>query len=656
MRKVISNITLIFLFFSFSLNAQETLRGLQVNPEIQKLYNKLENRTEQNTKEGTAALELPFFDDFAKSVGYPYETLWTDNYVFINQSYAYLPISLGVATFDAIDGTGAMYPNAGTFAFSADTLTSNYINLNYPGNNTIFLSFFYQPGGLGDTPEIKDSLLLEFFSADSAKWYKKWHVVYNANDSALIEKYFLKDDTTTTILKADSLNNLNHRFHQVFIPVNEDQYLTDTFQFRFRNYASLSNSSSTESQASNVDQWNIDYILLDQNRNSNDTIYNDFAFVKPVSSLLNNYTSVPWPHFQRASAYEINDSITTIYRNLYENPTEYEKWIKVTDLIGPTGVFDDTIGAVDPVAYMQVDTLATHIEYNFPISLNEDSALFKVQTYFKNSAESDLRYQWNDTTTHFQKFYNYYAYDDGTAESGYGIIGEGTENAMVAMRFTTYEEDTLRGVQFYFNQVLDNANQYSFKFHVWKESESKPGNIVYTQEGLKPENTDELNQFITYKMDSNVVLNGNFFIGWQKTGTTEMLNVGFDVNKVNNDKLYYNFGGNWIKSQLEGTVMLRPVFGKEINISTDIEQPDPFHQTEYTIYPNPAQDILHINISDPNINQYRVTVFDIYGKIFINKSLHEPYIDLTEFNNGIYFIRLTDNQSVSITKKFIIVR
>lgn len=656
MRKVTLHIIIILLFFSLSLNGQETLRGLQVIPEIQKLYNEKENRTEQKNKQDKAALELPFFDDFAKSVGYPDESLWTNKYTFTNKSYAYLPISVGVVTFDAIDGTGAIYPEAGTFAFAADTLTSTYINLDYPGDNTIFLSFFYQPGGLGDTPEIKDSLLLEFFSADSAKWYKKWHVVYNANDSVLTEKYFLKDDTTTTTIKADSLDNLNHRFQQVFIPVNEDQYLTDTFQFRFRNYASLSAGSSTESQASNVDQWNLDYVLLDQNRNANDTIYNDFAFVEPVSSLLNNYEAIPWPHYQRASAYEINDSVTTVYRNLYENPTEKEKWLKVTDLLGPTGVYDGKIGAVDPISYMQIDTLATNIDYNFPISLDEDSALFEVQTYFKNSSESDLRYKWNDTTTHYQKFYNYYAYDDGTSESGYGIIGEGTENAMVAMRFRTYEEDTLRGVQFYFNQVLGNANQYSFKFHVWQESENLPGNIVYTQEGLKPENADELNKFITYKLDSAIVLNGNFFIGWQKIGTTEMLNVGFDVNKVNNDKLYYNFAGNWIKSQLEGTVMIRPVFGKDINISTNVEQPDPFEQNEYTIYPNPAQDILNINIKDHNTSQYRVTIFDIYGKTYLDRSLDESYIDLSTINNGIYFIRITDNQRVSTTKKFIIVR
>lgn len=656
MRKVTHYITIILLFLSFSLNAQETLRGLQVNPAVQKLHKAVKNKTEQKTKQEKAALELPFFDDFAKSVGYPDESLWTNKYTFTNKSYAYLPISVGVATFDAIDGTGAIYPDAGTFAFPADTLTSTYINLDYPGDNTIFLSFFYQPGGLGDTPEIKDSLLLEFFSADSAKWYKKWHVVYNANDSVLTEKYFLKDDTTNTTIKADSLDNLNHRFQQVFIPVNEDQYLTDTFQFRFRNYASLSVGSSTESQASNVDQWNLDYVLLDQNRSANDTIYNDFAFVEPVSSLLNNYEAIPWPHYQRASAYEINDSVTTVYRNLYGNPTEKEKWLKVTDLLGPTGVYDGKIGAVDPILYMQIDTLSTNIDYNFPISLDEDSALFEVQTYFKNSSESDLRYQWNDTTTRYQKFYNYYAYDDGTSESGYGIIGEGTENAMVAMRFRTYEEDTLRGVQFYFNQVLNNANQYSFKFHVWKESENLPGNIVYTQEGLKPENADELNKFITYKLDSAIVLNGNFFIGWQKIGTTEMLNVGFDVNKVNNNKLYYNFAGNWIKSQLEGTVMIRPVFGKDINISTNVEQPDPFDQTEYTIYPNPAQDILNINIKDNSTNQYRVTIFDIYGKTYLDRSLDESYIDLSTISNGVYFIRITDNQRVNTTKKFIIVR
>ena len=227
---------------------------------------------------------------------------------------------------------------------------------------------------------------------------------------------------------------------------------------------------------------------------------------------------------------------------------------------------------------------------------------------------------------------------------------------MVAMRFKTYKEDTLRAVQMYFNQVLNDANQYTFKLHVWSNSDDKPGSIIYTQEGLKPQNSDELNQFVTFKLDDEIILNGNFFIGWQKISTTEMLNVGFDVNKVNNDKLYYNFSGNWVKSQLEGTVMIRPVFGKEFNIATGIDNPSTNRSIDYSIYPNPAQETLNININNDTFNQYAVTVFDIYGKLYIDKSLQDSYIDVSDLNAGIYFIRISNTTGANTTQKFIIVR
>ena len=69
--------------------------------------------------------------------------------------------------FDALDINGEFYPSQyGTKYASGDTLTSKPIDLYYPGDNTIFLSFFYQPGGFGDAPENEDELMLDFYSPE----------------------------------------------------------------------------------------------------------------------------------------------------------------------------------------------------------------------------------------------------------------------------------------------------------------------------------------------------------------------------------------------------------------------------------------------------------------------------------------------------------
>ncbi|NJO89748.1 MAG: hypothetical protein HC831_12965 [Chloroflexia bacterium] len=86
-----------------------------------------------------SSLELPFFDDFSGNSFLPNQDKWTDNYAFISGMYPLNPPSIGVATLDAISNTGEFYSSAGYGnTFSADTLTSQPINLNYPGDNTIY--------------------------------------------------------------------------------------------------------------------------------------------------------------------------------------------------------------------------------------------------------------------------------------------------------------------------------------------------------------------------------------------------------------------------------------------------------------------------------------------------------------------------------------
>ncbi|HAF29870.1 MAG TPA: hypothetical protein DCG75_12575 [Bacteroidales bacterium] len=653
LKKLIFYIIIFFLIFgSFSVKAQEILTGLQTNPRIKQLaLSKSKNKAAKEEQ----LLELPFIDDFSKTIGFPDSSLWKDNNVFINQSYAYDPLSIGVATFDAIDGTGAMYPNASSFVFGADTLTSKSINLYYPGDKTIFLSFYYQPGGLGDSPETKDSLILEFLSNDTI-WQKRWHVVFKETDSVLTEKHFYEDTTIKTV-KGDTITKLKHTFQRVIIPVSEEQYLDSNFQFRFRNYASITTSTSNESKASNADHWNIDYLILNKDRNINDTIGFDLAMCKPMNSLLKTYESIPYPHLERAFSFEMEDSIEVTYRNLTDTLQAPEKFFEIEGLMGVPGTESFEGGVITEVKPMLTQIYRKPLPYSFPINRSIDSAIFEIRAFFDNNLSEDIHFRWNDTARFRQNFFNYYAYDDGTAENGYGIIGEGTERAMVAMRFNSYKKDTLRAIQIFFNQVVQNANQFNFKLHVWNETNGKPGNIIYTQEGLKPQNEEELNKFTTYILDSIVILENSFFIGWQKElSTSEMLNVGFDVNRINNDKLYYNFSGTWVRSQYEGTIMIRPVFGKEINVSTGTE-PNPRNQyLEYTIYPNPANDVVNINIDNNFIEDYRYTIFDIYGRVYLDETSQQSSFNVSNLNSGIYFIRISDSKGINTTKKFMIVR
>ena len=48
-------------------------------------------------------VELPFFDDFSGRSHRPDPGHWTDDYAYVNNSYSGDPVTIGVATLDAVD-------------------------------------------------------------------------------------------------------------------------------------------------------------------------------------------------------------------------------------------------------------------------------------------------------------------------------------------------------------------------------------------------------------------------------------------------------------------------------------------------------------------------------------------------------------------------
>ena len=73
--------------------------------------------------------------------------------------------------------------------------------------------------------------------------------------------------------------------------------------------------------------------------------------------------------------------------------------------------------------------------------------------------------------------YNYYAYDDGIPELGYGVSNAG---GMFAVRFDISDYDTIQGVQLLFNHTLNDANDKYFDIMVWKDENGKPGDTIFT--------------------------------------------------------------------------------------------------------------------------------------------------------------------------------
>ncbi len=610
---------LLVLFISPAINAQERVIGLTSNGIIQDQYERYTREAGAKSKQLQDTLELPFFDDFSEYIIYPDPGLWEDQYAFINNTYGVNPVSIGVATLDAIDHTGRIYENANSFGFIADHLTSHPIDLDYLPSDAVFLSFFYQPGGIGDEPSPKDSLVLEFYSPEDSVW----HSVWNSPGDTLRE------------------------FRQVLIPVMDTIFLKQGFKFRFKNYASLSVNASSPGMVGNCDHWHLDYIKLDKGRNPNDTLLNDVTMNMPMRSLLKNHEAMPWDHFKATSLSEMGNSVSISYTNHDDSVRNITRLFEITDLYDQQLDYSLSAGAanIDPAETIHYDTT---LIYTFS-STQTDSALFEVRSYLITD-NFDIKN--NDTVVYHQVFNEYFAYDDGSAEGGYGFTGQGAENARIAYQFNAYIPDSLYGIQIYFNQSYQDESQRYFTLTVWSDDNGNPGDVLYSQSSEEPLYEKELNRFHTYILDTAVFVSGKFYVGWQQI-TDAFLNFGFDLNRVKNDRLFYQQSGIWYNSQFPGALMIRPVMGKSLITFRKPILAEPV----FTLFPNPANQYIRIEFpEDLQFKNTRFAIIDSQGRTLFETTEPPGEIDLSEFTPGLYFFIVHNQHSTFAAKKFIISR
>ena len=351
-QKYICSFFLLLFGSSLWLNGQEILVGLEDNPQVIRLLKK--KIVVQKSLMVPDTLELPFFDDFSRETIFPNMERWQDKDVFVNFDYGTDPPSVGVATFDVLDATGHINDHANTFSFVADHLTSRPINLDFPVGSGIFLSFYYQPKGNGDPPQIEDSLKLEFYSPLDTAWITVWSA---------------PGDT----LPFDTLRV----FKQAMIPIDEPRFLVKGFQFRFYNLASLSNYKDDPGRITNCDHWNIDYVMLDKNRFPEDTIPHDVVISKPLKSLLKNFEAMPWKQFRKVYLSEMGSFLPLVYTNLDSITRNVTRNFEIFDVYQNMLAHSYSGGAFN-ISPWETIVYPSQPLYTFQ-SPGEDSALFRIK-------------------------------------------------------------------------------------------------------------------------------------------------------------------------------------------------------------------------------------------------------------------------------------
>ena len=256
---------------------------------------------------------------------------------------------------------------------------------------------------------------------------------------------------------------------------------------------------------------------------------------------------------------------------------------------------------------------------------------------------------------HHQIFENYYAYDDGSAEAAYGLVGQGAELAFRFVLPDGISNDTLRSVKMHFSPSVNDVSGDPFFIQIWEDSMGMPGSMMYTTDDFNlpvfyyPQYNLGVNGFYEYVLPSLVPVSDTFYIGWRQS-SAERLNIGFDKNVNRKQDIYYNLGTGFQNTIFDGSLMMRPVFTSAMdNVASfpDFKEDD----SNMMIFPNPANYMLTIQTDLVGV----VEVFDLHGRHLLSKDISEELIlDTQHWENGIYLIQFSSQNGMKEVKKIII--
>ena len=609
--------------------AQEITRPLTMSVEQAEQY-QIESRYPERAMSVTraAGITLPFIDDFSR---YSLATndpeipldwqMWVDKSARINSSLPINPPTKGVATLDGLDETGYPYDFFNEFSYgSADTLTSCPIDLSsYTAADSVKLVFYYEGGGLGNAPDLEDELFVEFLVPNSTP--PLWQQVWSTPGVGSTE------------------------FQRAFIHVNDVLWLEEDFQFRFRNFSTLSG---------NVDHWHIDYVWLDH-----DIVDAEFSIVDVSANgnrttLLQGYHTIPWEHYQSATAGFMAPNFPVSFRNLDE-----DRNISFGTEISFEGTVIADFSQQLSTALNGFSTFGqpfsindnTPNSFTYPTDAGDTCATFLVKHFCNTTPDINAV---NDTLEFEQNFGNYYAYDDGSAEGAYALNDPGSGTAM---RFNNLLEDSLVGLLIHFSPFTLNNSNETFLLRVWEDSSGEPGleleeNFELHSPGYYAEGYDVF-EFYEYDEPVNIPL-GNFHVGIVQTNNTE-LNIGYDKSfNANSANLKFKLGpfGSWTQSGVQGSLMIRPVFQSDKELEWDFVDVDEISadRLEFTVYPNPAQSVIS---SGSFVYGRTLRILNSLGAVVKEEVIVSSQVDISDLSQGIYVSQLLENGSVVGMTKFI---
>jgi hypothetical protein len=582
-------------------------------------------------------IDLPFWDDFSSVNTHlshvPDTSFWVDSQsVFVGSGDGFNLPSINAGVLNGLDSLGSPYnPNEPTTNGFNDKLLSRKIRMTavpVASRNTVYLSFFFQWKGNGEAPDDNDFLRVEF--KDQTGAWVEMLTIYGDDEAY--------DDST---------------FYIQFIPVNETRFYHDDFQFRLRNYGRASGP---------FDTWIVDYFYLRSGRNGVNTYFPDRAAASQITPLIGPFTSVPYNHFllsmqldsiyfdvynlrtpspiPAATTYEVTGN----FRNYFNgSPTDHQV-ILVPDTIGINGP-----GLMQPGERVRVQ-VANLPDVDDPLQFNPASDSVDVSLLAKVIGDASdtipvaflpAYFTRNDTVSAHYYFRSYYAYDDGIAEYTAGLTQPGNR---LAYRFDMLSDTaTLYGVYVYF-PYTGGSNTQTLDFFLYADDGGKPASIPLASFLSRTISKNGENRFFFIRFIEPIFLeNPTFYFGW-KEPTSARVKVGLDKNNDTNENIYVYLNGEWTNdTDVHGSLMIRPFFGKGTGVITGIETGN-----DARLYPNPNRGVFYLSA---NSTVVQVAYLDGRSASFVQQPETERVrVEVGNSTAGLYIVRWRMGRQMFTTK------
>jgi len=603
----------------------------------------------------TTALTLPFFEDFTsprdgqprplrwqdKTPDYPNGSGLTQHYggggAYVSNRLAINPLTRGTATLDGLRANGLPYNAASASAYGGtDTLTSQPIDLSgLTTANQVYLSYAWQAGTLAGAPVANGNgspvyLTLEFLD-NVGRWNSIW--TYNG---------------------ANKITS----FQQQIFPLNQASYFHSGFRFRFR---------AAGNQSSSRDAFGVDYIYLNRNRAANDTIFQDIAISQGLTSPLQRYTAMPAWQYAVAGTSALNPAMNATVNNLLPsgNPTPINWLGTVRELTSGgfaaatwvTGNQPLLAGARQVViqgnagsAPLPTTTTTRRYRYTLALTTNEVNPLILP----------------NDTTYRDLELSDYYAFDDGTAESTLSITPANSGPfSYYAYPIVAAKNDQVKAIRLapVFNNIPltqggENFLNRSVTVAVWADNNGQPAATPLATKAITLRNPLGRDSIFAKDIvfDSPVAVSGRFYIGFGQAAGGQFLPYGYDLNDTSTaPTLFYSTQNTWSRPTLSipGTLMMRAVMTNNVPLATQAQQAA---NTRFGLYPNPAPTGTTVVVSGPAFR--RAAVLDVLGRPVWQQSAAEAGQAILRLPaglpGGVYLVQLTLADGSVATRRLVV--